>query len=241
MRREQDNRIYFGHAEEWSLAREMVLAQETLGDDGAEDIFSELYCFALSDDRMLMAPGELAELHEAIHEMLRMRSRHMDALTDGTGEPTPVVAVSPVLTHAERNALAALLYGTLVSSSADHFSALHGRGLIEPIPRPEWVKRGADWYGISAAGRAVLAEQPDPAPDEGWFNNAQILEILAALRNGEHMDEQCKLFSEMRRRDLIALVSGGYYTIASAGQALLAAQTPEAESAPPLDTSRPIC
>ena len=209
MRREQDSRIYFGHAEEWCLAREMVLAQETLGDDGVEDIFSEQYCFALNDDCMLMAPGELAELHEAIHEMLRMAEQHWDALTDGAGEPDPAPDEAElrgldlaILRGLDEQGEALLSIGDdpgfVWESNGNRapythhtLNTLAERGLVMfsstfPSSAPNYKQR----YRITSAGRARLdAQTPEaesePAPDEALVLNRAEKEILRALAHGD--------------------------------------------------------
>ena len=122
-------------------------------------------------------PAELVELRAAIDEMLRMREQHRDALTDGAGVDVRVLGAI------ERSMLARMARGAFLryrfTSSECWFAVANGehrnrpfdayvnlksRGLIEPTTQaPETIKR----YFISDAGRALLAEQPDPAPDEG--------------------------------------------------------------------------
>ncbi len=53
---------------------------QTDGDD-----VREAFCLA----GIPYSPGELAELHGAIHEMLRMRDQHRDALIDGAEQQIP--------------------------------------------------------------------------------------------------------------------------------------------------------
>ncbi|KKN61595.1 hypothetical protein LCGC14_0520480 [marine sediment metagenome] len=227
MRREQDSRIYFGHAEEWSLAREMVLAQETLGDDGVEDIFSEQYCFALNDDRMLMAPGELAELHEAIHEMLRMAEQHRDALTDGAEQQIPQPA------HWGDPFKEGRLCGEMATNMATPSAAALTDGAGEPDPAPDEAElRGLDLAilrGLDEQGEALLSIGDDPG--FVWESNDNRAPYTHHTLN------------TLAERGLVMFSSTfpssapNYkqrYRITSAGRARLDAQTPEAESEKPL-------
>ncbi len=79
-------------------------------------------------------------------------------------------------------------------------------------------------YTITAKGRCALAVQTPEAESAVLANEAQIGALLTELANGKHMPEDSELFPEMRRRNLITLVSGGYYTITTKGRALLTAQ-----------------
>lgn len=173
MRRDLTDRFTFGDEDEYTLTHGESL-------QNGEQI-CDWYEIGDMTRYIRYVPAEFAELRAAIDEMLRMRDQHRDALTDGAGEQVaePFLATAPLLIEAERNALAVLLYGALMSSAADHFSVLHGHRLIEAIPRSEWVKRGADWYGISAKGRAFLDAQEPEAEDGLDAMDLAILQDLA--------------------------------------------------------------
>ncbi len=69
----------------------------------------------------------------------------------------------------------------------------------------------------------AMTDEPE-AESAVLANEAQIGALLTELANGKHMPEDSELFPEMRRQNLLTLVSGGYYTITTKGRALLAAQ-----------------
>ena len=109
-------------------------------------------------------PAELAELHAAIHEMLRMEEQHVDALTDGAepkedAEPGEAESEEPV-SESDVSTLRIRLYGseTLMMGHPD-LDCVRMRGWVDITPETESSPTSLREYGITDVGRRVLAER----------------------------------------------------------------------------------
>ncbi len=205
MRRGSNNWIRFGDEEELTLTHGMSM-------QGGQ-VVCDWYDVEGEGRRIRYLPEELAELHEAIHEMLRMTEQHRDALTDGAeqqlSEPEPYqesVCGDPFVDPRLRTVLANEVESEPVPDEAQIEQAMmgvlrelaDGKRLYFDSAVPEWSwndGRAVDLYGASGLALSGLIE-----------------DIVAQTADYPS--------------------SRTFFTITDAGRCALAAQTPEAESEP---------
>ena len=226
---------------------------QTDGDD-----VREAFCLA----GIPYSPGELAELHKAIHEMLRMGEQHRGALTDGA---TPAAAAltadeADLVSVADIKLLGMLSEGVTLKMGHPALSRFRNRGWVDVTDATDGWPTSEREYGITNAGRARLAAQTPEVEREPALDSDQRW-ILSHMTDGSMLvwdptvgDGQTVTIenghSTLTKHELALLYrdgyiafavcrSGGagpkrYYAIADKGRARLAAQTPVPESEKPL-------
>ncbi len=163
MRRGLNNWIRFGDEEELTLTHGMSM-------QGGQ-VICDWYDVEGGGRRIRYLPEELAELHEAIHEMLRMAEQHRDALTDGAGEQEPSTATLTVgeadLVSADDIKLLRMLSeGITLEMGHPALSRLRNRGWVDVTDATDgWPTSERD-YGITDAGRRALAAQTPEGENE---------------------------------------------------------------------------
>lgn len=173
-------------------------------------------------------PGELAELHAAIHEMLRMCQQHRDALTDGAG-------TDEALTAAERDLLDNLANRHhLIYRTHDLFQQLQDRGWIELLAVGGALTDTRE-YTISDKGRALLeAQEPSAAAStvgEADLVSADDVKLLRMLSEGVTLKMGHPALGRFRNRGWVEVTaetgafptwSSREYCITDAGRRVLA-------------------
>lgn len=158
MKRDLSYAINFGDDEEFRLVRDMALVE--CDDDG----FAEEFVVEDMHHGVHFTPAELAELHEAIHEMLRKGDELKDVLTDG--EAPPIAAPYRDTAEPDEASLAILkaladrdmLY---LEIGEERIKPLIDARLIEIDTATPGMQKGVVLYIITDKGRAALAEEEE--------------------------------------------------------------------------------
>lgn len=205
-----NNWIRFGDEEELTLTHGMSM-------QGGQ-VVCDWYDVEGGGRRIRYLPEELAELHEAIHEMLRMAEQHRDALTDGAEQQIP--GGEPLLETVCGDPFVDPRLRTVLANEVES----------EPVPDEAPVLNRAEKEVLRALAHG----------DALWLKNdrAGLYGAVASVK-----EESIKSLWDKRLigpgdepANMVDGMEDGllWYCITDAGLRALAAQTPEAESEKPL-------
>ncbi len=222
MRRILKYSIRFGDEEELTLTHGMSM-------QGGQ-VVCDWYDIIQGDFRRIrFLPGELAELHAAIDEMLRMAEQHRDALTDrATPEASPLTVDEVDLVSADDVKLLRMLSeGVTLELGHSALARFSKRGWIA-YKDAHGIQRPAKWeYGITDKGRRALAAQTpegerEPNEAEADPSTGNAMDLLRWLGSEHRVASYHEAFEELFDDGLLTHRVGNDYVISPKGRRVLA-------------------